>query len=126
VARVDTLDTAFGLDGLDETLARSQPVIFNTDQGAPFTCTAFTGRLAEAGIRISMDGRGRAHDNIFVERLGRSVKDEEVYPNAYDTLHQADQGLDRYFEFYNHPRPHQALNNRTPAEVYADRSTLSP
>ena len=77
--------------------------------------------LAQAGIRISMDGRGRAHDNIFVERLWRSVKYEEVYPKAYDTLDQAYQGLEDYFKFYNDQRPHQALNNRTPAEVYADR-----
>ena len=104
-----------------------QPLIFNSDQGVQFTSTAFTGRLARAGIRISMDGRGRAHDNIFVERLGRSVKYEEVYPNGYSTADDAYHGLHRYFEFYNYQRPHQALDYQTPAEVYANRAvTLSP
>ena len=82
----NTLETRFCLDCLDEALRRGQPLIFNSDQGAQFTSTVFTGRLVQAGIRISMDGRGRAHDNIFVERLWRSVKYEEVYPNGYDTL----------------------------------------
>jgi len=123
----NTLETPFCLDCLDEALRRGQPLIFNSDQGVQFTSTAFTGRLAQAGIRISMDGRGRAHDNIFVERLWRSVKYEEVYPSGYDTLDDAYHGLHRYFEFYNYQRPHQALNYRTPAEVYADRAvTLSP
>ena len=122
----NTLETRFCLDGLEEALGQSQPIIFNTDQGTQFTSLAFTRRLAQAGIQISMDGRGRAHDNIFVERLWRSVKYEEVYPKAYDTLDQAYQGLEDYFKFYNDQRPHQALNNRTPAEVYADRQTLSP
>ena len=123
----NTLETRFCLDGLDEALRWCQPLIFNTDQGAQFTRTAFTTRLAQAGIRISMDGRGRAHDNIFVERLWRSVKYEEVYPNAYDSLDDAYRGLHRYFDFYNHQRPHQALDYRTPAEVYTDRSSiLSP
>lgn len=118
------LETRFCLDCLEDALADRQPVIFNTDQGAQFTSLAFSGRLAKAGIQISMDGRGRAHDNIFVERLWRSVKYEEVYPKAYDTLDQAYQGLENYFKFYNDQRPHQALNDRTPAEVYADRLTL--
>ena len=122
----NTLETRFCLDCLDEALRGGQPLIFNTDQGAQFTSMAFTTRLAQAGIRISMDGRGRVHDNIFVERLWRSVKYEEVYPNAYDTLDDAHQGLYRYFDFYNHQRPHQALNYRTPAEVYADRPLLLP
>jgi putative transposase len=123
----NTLETQFCLDCLEEALRPSQPLIFNTDQGAQFTSTTFTGRLARAGIRISMDGRGRAHDNIFVERLWRSVKYEEVYPNAYNTLDDAHHGLHRYFDFYNRQRPHQALDYRTPAEVYADRSpSLSP
>ena len=123
----NTLETRFCLDCLDEALRRGQPLIFNSDQGAQFTSTVFTGRLVQAGIRISMDGRGRAHDNIFVERLWRSVKYEEVYPNGYDTLDDAYHGLHRYFEFYNHQRPHQALDYRTPAEVYADRAIiLSP
>jgi putative transposase len=123
----NTLETRFCLDCLDEALRRGLPLIFNSDQGAQFTSTAFTSRLAQAGIQISMDGRGRAHDNIFVERLWRSVKYEEVYPNGYDTLEEAYHGLRRYFEFYNHQRPHQALGYRTPAEVYADRTIiLSP
>lgn len=123
----NTLETRFCLDCLDEALRPCQPLIFNTDQGAQFTSTAFTDRLTQAGIRISMDGRGRAHDNIFVERLWRSVKYEEVYPNGYDTLDNAYHGLYRYFDFYNHQRPHQALDYRTPAEVYADRAIiLSP
>ena len=117
----NTLETRFCLDCLEEALGQGQPVIFNTDPGAQFTSLAFTGRLAQAGIRISMDGRGRAHDNIFVERLWRTVKYEEVYPKAYDTLDRAYQGLGDYFKFYNDQRPHQALNNRTPTEVYADR-----
>ena len=121
----NTLETTFCLACLDDALAHSQPLIFNTDQGAQFTSLAFTGRLAHAGIRISMDGRGRAHDNIFVERLWRSVKYEEVYPKAYETLDQAYQGLAQYFVFYNDQRPHQALSYRTPTEVYADQMTLS-
>ena len=85
-----------------------RPLIFNSDQGAQFTSTAFTSRLAAGGIRISRDGRGRAHDHILVERLWRSVKYEEVYPNGYRTVEEAYRGLHRYFEFYNHQRPHQA------------------
>ena len=106
----NTLETRFCLDCLEEALQVGQPLIFNSDQGVQFTSTAFTGRLARAGIRISMDGRGRAHDNIFVERLWRSVKYEEVYPNGYNTVDDAYHGLHRYFEFYNHQRPHQALS----------------
>lgn len=122
----NTLETRFCLDCLEDALWVSQPLIFNSDQGAQFTSIAFINRLARTGIRISMDGRGRAHDNIFVERLWRSVKYEEVYPHDYDTLDDAYHGLHRYFAFYNHQRPHQALNYRTPAEVYADRAlTLS-
>ena len=120
----NTLETRFCLDGLDEALRRGQPSIFNSDQGAQFTRTAFTSRLVQAGIWISMDGRGRAHDNIFVERLWRSVQDEEVYPNGYGTLDAVHHGLHRYFAFYNHQRPHQALGYRTPAEVYADRAVI--
>jgi putative transposase len=123
----NTLETRFCLDCLDDALRVGRPLIFNSDQGVQFTSLAFTCRLAEAGVRISMDGRGRAHDNIFVERLWRSVKYEEVYPKGYETVDAAYQGLHRYFEFYNHQRPHQALDYRTPAEVYADRTLiLSP
>jgi putative transposase len=116
----NTLDGAFCQECLEVALAAGQPEIFNTDQGSQFTSLAFTGRLEVAGIRISMDGRGRALDNIFVERLWRSVKYEDIYPNGYATLTDARQGLTRYFAFYNEERPHQALKYRTPAEVHAD------
>jgi putative transposase len=114
----NTLDGAFCLAALDQALAQAQPDIFNTDQGAQFTSVAFTSRLAAAGIRISWDGRGRALDNVFVERLWRSVKYEEIFLNDYDTVADAVQGLARYFRFYNHERLHQALAYRTPAQVY--------
>lgn len=116
----NTLDGAFCQECLEAALALGQPEIFNTDQGSQFTSLAFTGRLEAAGIRISMDGRGRALDNVFVERLWRSVKYEDIYPNGYATLREALQGLTRYFLFYNDERPHQALKYRTPAEVHAD------
>jgi putative transposase len=114
----NTLDTAFCLDCLEEALSQGQPEIFNSDQGCQFTSQAFTGRLEAAGIRISMDGRGRALDNIFVERLWRSVKYEEIYPGVYRTVADALLGLTRYFIFYNQARPHQALGYATPSEVY--------
>ncbi len=120
----NTLETRFCLDCLDDALRVGRPLIFNSDQGVQFTSTAFTSRLAEGGIRISMDGQGRAHDNIFVERLWRSVKYEEVYPTGYQTVEEAYHGLYRCFEFYNHQRPHQALGYRTPAEVYANRAVI--
>ena len=116
----NTLDGAFCQECLDAALAYGQPEIFNTDQGSQFTSLAFTGRLEVAGIRISMDGRGRALDNVFVERLWRSVKYEDIYPNGYVTMMDAKQGLTCYFAFYNDERPHQALKYRTPAEVHAD------
>lgn len=113
-----TLDVSFCLAALERALERSRPEVFNTDQGSQFTSAAFTGKLHEAGVRISMDGRGRAYDNIFVERLWRSVKYEEVYLHEYQTVAEAVYGLDQYFGFYNDERPHQSLNYRTPAEVY--------
>ena len=97
------------------------PEIFNTDQGAQFTSLEFTSRLDQHGVRISMDGRGRALDNAFVERLWRSVKWEEVYVNSYQSVRDAWDGLNRYFAFYNHERPHQALAYRTPAEVHTQQ-----
>lgn len=114
----NTLDTSFCLAALEAALARNRPEIFNTDQGAQFTSAAYTRRLEQAGIRISWDGRGRALDNVFVERLWRSVKWEEMYLNDYQTVTEAVRGLGRYFRFYNDERPHQALRYQTPAQVY--------
>lgn len=114
----NTLDTSFCLAALETALAHGQPAIFNTDQGVQFTSAAYTSRLEQAGIQISWDGRGRALDNVFVERLWRSVKWEEVYLKDYQTVAEAVSGLDRYFRFYNHERPHQALGYQTPAQVY--------
>jgi len=113
-----TLESAFCLAALETALRRGRPEIFNTDQGAQFTSCAFTERLRQEGIQISMDGRGRALDNVFVERLWRSVKYEEVYLREYTTVREAQQGLGRYFGFYNDERLHQALGYRTPAAVY--------
>jgi putative transposase len=114
----NTLDTGFCLQALEAALRVGQPQIFNTDQGGQFTSTADTSRLAQAGIQISWDGRGRALDNAFVERLWRSVNWEEVYLKDYRTVTEAVSGLDRYFQFYNHERLHQALGYQTPAQVY--------
>lgn len=114
----NTLDNEFCLKALRDALAVSKPKIFNTDQGSQFTSNEFTGCLTENGITISMDGRGRALDNIFVERLWRSVKYEEVYLREYDNPREAEKGLRRYFQFYNTERPHQSLDYRTPHEVY--------
>jgi len=113
-----SLETAFCLLALDKALMFSQPEIFNTDQGSQFTSDAFVNRLQCSGIRISMDGRGRVFDNIFVERLWRTVKYEEVYLHDYQTVRQARDGLTRYFRFYNTERPHSSLDYRTPEEVY--------
>ena len=112
------MDGACGLDALNQALAHGQPEMLNTDQGAPFTAQEFTTRLKIGGVRIRMDGRGRALDNVFVERLWRSVKQEEVYLRDYQSVWDARQGLARYFGFYNHARLHQALGYRTPAAVY--------
>jgi putative transposase len=113
-----TLDANFCVEALTRALTLGTPGIFNTDQGSQFSSAAFTDLLRHAGIAISMDGRGRAFDNIFIERLWRSVKYEEVYLHDYQTPAEAHLGLRRYFEFYNQQRPHQALAYRTPAEVY--------
>ena len=113
-----TLETAFCLEALDQALERARPEIFNNDQGSQCTSTAFTGRLQAAGIRISWDGRGRALDNIFVERLWRSVKYEEVYLKDYQAVSDAEHGLKAYFQFYNQERLHQALEYQTPGQVY--------
>lgn len=113
-----SLDTAFCMSALEKALQRQRPEIFNTDQGSQFTSQEFTGRLFKEGIKISMDGRGRALDNIFVERLWRSVKYEEIYLKDYESVKEALQGLGRYFEFYNQERLHQALGYQTPEAVY--------
>lgn len=112
------LDAEFCLAALEEALRRKNPDIFNSDQGPQFTSKDFTNRLESAKVRISMDGRGRVFDNIFVERLWRSVKYEEVYLKDYTDVRDASDGLGRYFRFYNEERPHQSLANRTPGEVY--------
>ena len=109
---------ACGLEALERALEDGCPEIFNTDQGVQFTSLAFTTRLERAGIAISMDGRGRALDNVFVERLWRTVKYEEVYLKDYTTVREARQSLGEYFTFYNHERLHQALGYQTPAAVY--------
>lgn len=114
-----TMEGSFCLDALDAALAKGRPEIFNTDQGPQFTSTAFTGRLLDEGIRVSMDGRGRALDNIFVERLWRSVKYEEVYLKDYEGVAAAEDGLGGYFAFYNRERLHQSLGYRTPEAVYS-------
>jgi putative transposase len=114
----NTLEGTFCLTALEEALQRSRPTIFNTDQGSQFTALAFTGRLLDAQVRISMDGRGRALDNIFVERLWRSVKYEDIYLKNYEAVPALTSGLRDYFQFYNHDRPHQSLDYRVPAEVY--------
>ena len=114
----NTLETGFCLTALDAAFRFGQPEIFNTDQGAQFTSDDFTGALAGRQVRISMDGRGRALDNVFIERLWRSLKYELVYPGDFADGHQMWRALDGYFHFYNHQRPHQALGYRPPAELY--------
>lgn len=120
----NTLESSFCVAALDRALQQSSPEIFNSDQGAQFTSQVFTTRLKAHDIRISMDGRGRALDNIFVERLWRSVKYEEVYLKDYRYVRDAMTGLRRYFEFYNRERLHQSLSYKTPEAVY--RQGLKP
>ena len=114
----NTMDTDFCVTALEAALGKGRPEVFNTDQGAQFTSDAFTQTLEERGIRVSMDGKGRYLDNIFVERLWRSIKYEEVYLKAYQTVAEARVGINAYLEFYNRRRPHQSLGYRTPAQVY--------
>ena len=118
----NTLDGSFCLEMLDEALKGGRPEVFNTDQGVQFTAAAFTGRLESAGVAVSMDGRGRALDNVFVERLWRSVKYEDIYLRGYEVVPELYQDLGRYFIFYNNERLHQSLDYRTPAAVYRDVS----
>ena len=112
----NTLEGTFCLEALDEALCRGRPEIFNSDQGSQFTAAAFTARLQARGVAISMDGRGRAIDNVFIKRLWRSVKYEEVYLRDYASVWEAEDSLSSYFRFYCHQRIHQALGYRTPAE----------
>jgi putative transposase len=122
----NTLDGRFCLEALEEALGGGRPTIFNTDQGVQFTAKAFTGRLEEHGVAVSMDGRGRALDNVFIERLWRSLKYEEVYVKSYQNVKELEGGLEGWFAFYNHERPHQGLSYRTPAEVYHDARPIRP
>jgi putative transposase len=114
----NSLETAFCRDALKEALRTGSPEIFNTDQGVQFTSAEFTQVLLDAEVKVSMDGKGRVFDNIFTERLWRSVKYEEVYLKAYEDGWDAQKSLGQYFVFYNTSRPHQALGYQTPAEVY--------
>ena len=112
------LEGSFCLEALDEALLHGKPEVFNTDQGSQFTSAAFVNRLLDRAVAVSMDGRGRALDNVFIERLWRSVKYQEIYLRDYATVADVEEGLRLYFEKYNHERPHQSLDNLTPAKVY--------
>ena len=114
----NTLDADFCVAALEEALRKGKPEIFNTDQGSQFTGEAFTGLLKQHGVRISMDGKGSYRDNLFIERLWRTVKYEEVYLHAYQDGREARNSLGNYFRFYNAERPHQAFGYRTPSEMY--------
>jgi putative transposase len=118
----NTLEGRFCLEALEEALSMGRPEIFNTDLGSQFTAQEYTGRLEEAGIAVSRDGRGRALDNVFVERLWRSVKYEEIYIKDYEHVKELESSLRAYFWFYDEERPHQSLDYRTPAEVYRGAS----
>jgi putative transposase len=120
----NTLTTDFCMEAVQEAVTNyGVPTIFNTDQGCQFTSLAFTGILKAHGIQISMDGTGCWRDNVFVERLWKSIKYEEVYLHAYETVSAAQQGVDRYLTFYNQHRPHRALDGKTPEQVYCDNLT---
>jgi putative transposase len=114
----NSMDVTFCLSALEKALAQNQPKIFNTDQGSQFTSRAFISSLEKRDISISQDGKGRALDNIFIERLWRSVKYEEVYPKNYTTVEEALKGLESYFYFYNNERLHQSLDYQTPAQIH--------
>jgi putative transposase len=114
----NTLDADFCVEALVESLSLATPEIFNTDQGSQFTSDDFVDTLLAAGVKVSMDGRGRFVDNIFVERLWRSLKYEEVYLNPYENIKHARESIAKWIDFYNNGRPHQALDYRTPAEVH--------
>jgi putative transposase len=114
----NTLEGRFCVEALDEALSTGRPEIFNTDQGSQFTSREYTERLEEAGVAVSRDGRGRALDNVFVERLWRSVKYEDIYLKEYEHVPELASGLRAYFRFYDEERPHQSLGYRTPGEIY--------
>ena len=118
----NTLDSDFCLEALSAALVQGKPEIFNTDQGVQFTASQFTKTLLDADIRISMDGRGRVFDNIFVERLWRTVKYEDIYLKQYETVPTLVDGLADYWQFYNGQRPHQSLAYRTPEDVFLGRT----
>lgn len=114
----NTLDTGFCLSALERALRQGKPEIFNTDQGSQFTSNAYTAKIVSNEIRMSMDSRGRALDNIFIERLWRSLKYEDIYLKGYSSMPELIKGVDNYIKFYNFERPHQSLGYKTPAEVY--------
>jgi putative transposase len=117
-----TMEVSFCIEALEEALSKNEkPEIFNTDQGSQFTCEAFTGRLKKEGISISMDGKGRWRDNVFIERIWKSIKYEEVYLHAYASVSEARTSIGRYLEFYNSIRPHSSLKRLTPDQVYFNR-----
>jgi putative transposase len=117
-----SMDVSFCLEAIEEAIEKyGKPEIFNTDQGSQFTSEAFTGRLNKEGIKISMDGKGRWCDNVFVERFWRSIKYEEIYLHAYDTVSEARSGIGRYIQFFNNRRPHSSLQAQTPDRVYFNR-----
>ncbi len=116
----NTLDGSFCLEILDEALATGRPEVFNTDQGTQFAAEAWTSRLLSAGVAVSMDGKGRCLDNVFVERLWRTVKYEELYLRCYERVPELIEGLGKYFPFYNEERLHQSLDYRTPAALYRE------
>ena len=121
-----TMDVHFCLEAVEQAIARyGAPGIMNTDQGSQFTSLAFTGLLKDHGIRISMDGKGAWRDNVFIERLWRSVKYEEVYLHAYDTVSDSRNGIGKYFDLYNQRRPHSGLGRRTPDDVYFSQQPLT-
>lgn len=123
----NTLTTDFCIDAVQEAIDRhGPPEIFNTDQGCQFTSLEFTELLKQNGIAISMDGKGCWRDNVFVERLWKSVKYEEVYLHAYDSINEAKKGLEKYFTFYNQLRPHTSLDDKTPDEFYCDNLPVLP
>lgn len=120
----NSIDSSFCLEALEEALEKGRPEIFNTDQGVQFTSIGFTNMLEKAAIKISMDGRGRALDNIFIERLWRSLKYEDIYLKEYESVKEARQGIAKYFSFYNNERLHQSLSYRCPRDVYLEEKKL--